>query len=60
MGKLLYDEIFKHVSYHTTDVRKTWAREYKRLAALKAVREAEAAAAQAEIKAKVHKITGAK
>jgi hypothetical protein len=39
MSKLLNDEGFKHISYHTTDVRKTFAR-YR--ARLKAIAEAEA------------------
>ncbi len=61
MGKLLNDEQFKHVSYHHTDVSKTFARERKRLADLKAAREAEEAAAEAEREAKVRKINkGAK
>lgn len=48
MGKLLNDENFKHISYHATDVKKTWARERKRLAELKAARERDEAAAKAE------------
>ena len=56
MGKLLNDEGFKHISYHATDVRKTWARERKRLADLKAKQEAEAAAVKQEQSAKVRRI----
>ena len=56
MGKLLYDEMFRHVNYHSTDVRKTIARERKRLADLKAAKEAEDAALQAERAEKVRKI----
>ena len=48
MGKLLYDENFKHVSYHSTDVKKTFARIRKQQAEAKAKQEAEFAAAQAE------------
>ena len=34
MGKLNNEERFKHISYHYTDVRETWAREIKRIAKL--------------------------
>ena len=57
MGKLLNDEQFRHVSYHSTDVRKTWARERKRLADLKIVADNAAEVERAE---KVRKIKVAK
>ena len=60
MGKLLNDEGFKYISYHATDVKKTWARERKRLAELKVAREAEEAAIALEVKHKVRAIKGAK
>jgi len=56
MGKLLNDEQFRHVSYHSTDVRKTWARERKRVADLKLAADN---AAEAERDAKVRKIKAA-
>ena len=56
MGKLLNEEMFRHVNYHSTDVRKTWARERKRLTDLKAKQDAEDAAVQAERAEKVRKI----
>lgn len=46
MGKLNNDEGFRHISYHATDVRKTWTRERKRLAEEKTRRDAEAVAAK--------------
>lgn len=58
MGKLNNDEGFRHISYHATDVRKTWARERKRLAELKAKQAAEAEAtklADEAIKTEVHR-----
>lgn len=56
MGKLLNDENFKHISYHATDVKKTWARARKRLAEEKAKREAESAAVKLEQSIKVRRI----
>lgn len=55
MGTLNDNEKFRHVEYHFTDVRKTWARERKRLADLKVKQEAE----QAEQATKVRKIKAA-
>lgn len=40
MSKLNNDENFKHVSYHATDLRKTFARVRKQQAEEKAAREA--------------------
>ncbi len=48
MGKLLNDELFKHINYHGTDLRKTFARIRKQQAEEKAAREREEAAAKAE------------
>ena len=46
MSKLHHEERFRHVNYHATDVTKTWARERKRLAEVKAQQEADKAEAQ--------------
>lgn len=56
MGKLLHEDQFKHVHYNATDVRKTFARERKRLADEKDKRESEQAAAQIELATKVRRI----
>ena len=56
MGKLNNDEGFKHITYHHTDVKKTWARERKRLADLKAKQDAEAEAVKSEQADKVRRI----
>lgn len=67
MGKLPDDPRFRHVSYHATDVRRTWARERARLKAETERKAAEAEAAQAtahdieaEAQRKVRTIRGAK
>lgn len=56
MGKLLNDEGFRHISYHATDVKKTWARERARLKELKAKQDAESEAVKAEQAVKVRVI----
>ena len=39
MGKLLDEETFKHVDYHHTDVRKTFARVRKQMADAEAAKQ---------------------
>lgn len=56
MSKLLYDDNFKHVSYHTTNVAKTFARIRKQQAEEAAKRDAEAEAVELEAARKVRKI----
>ena len=53
MTKLNNDEAFRHVDYHFTDVRRTWARERKRLAELKAAQDSEAKAISVEQAVKI-------
>lgn len=51
MGKLLYDENFRHVSLYATDVKKTFARVRKQQADARAAREAAQAEALADAEA---------
>ena len=60
MGKLNFDENFKHIHYNATDLRKTFIRVRKEQAEKKALQDAEAAAITVEQAVKVHVLKGAK